>query len=960
MKTFPPRLLFVSALVTGSLAAQSAPAPSPASLATPEEKAVVELSPFTVSADKDTGYLATNSLAGSRLNTPLADTAAAVNVFTEELLADLGATTVSEAIEYGTNASMDIGVGQGALDNGTFSVGAERINVRGLQATRTRNYFPVFTAVDNYNVERIEEQRGPNSILFGIGSPAGIINANTKRAVVGRNFLRGSTMFNSADGYRGTVDANVGRRGTGLGLRLNAVYSHLDDDIALYAFKQTKALDLTLTKDITRSLRFRAEFETSRQEEGRAKTRTAQDRVSAWIDAPVPRYTFADWQAPGVTIASYGIVANGANNRLEYVDNLGTVVNYRNLHRSNGAQELLYDGNHPELWSRTVNDGGPGQRRDAKFQAVSSFLEARLTPSTFLELAYNRQNVDSLSYQFNDQGLRGDPNRFYADKVTPNPGSGKLFLEGQWVRWRKANDFSSYRATLSHESDFKRLGNYRLALMAERDVEFDSSQQKREVWVNASGLGLFNADPINAQNVAYRRHYITQEGNWREYRVTGGSEGLISGVTAPTGEVGTSAWRNQNSGQDYDNTYSNYLAGLQARYLSNRLVIGLGYRTDTLKSRQYAQTSPTNGFNLNALNERVIDYSRWDDTKYSGQTKTHGAVFHVTPNFRLMYNGSDNFGQPSTSRREYPNNSAPRKTQGIGQDYGIGFSLLNNRISGRLTRFQTDSKNIYVAGYNLQDTQDALLNALVSATATTGLTRDQADKMRILGTGGIMDQHVEGYEFSVTLNVTRNWRLIAHYSHTDGYQTNSYPDQREYVAGDPAGRLGGNGGLTYFEKPQYAALPLVSATSSTVAEYIANFKRTLAEDLAVDGVALGKNRPNKASVFTRYSFESGPLKSLALGGGARFQDREQLGVGKNAAGQPIPLNGTNYVMADFMASYGFKRLLGLQRVTFQLNINNVLAFDDYLVTARNPTTGTPTRISFMQPRTWRVSANFEF
>ena len=29
--------------------------------------------------------------------------------------------------------------------------------------------------------------------------------------------------------------------------------------------------------------------------------------------------------------------------------------------------------------------------------------------------------------------------------------------------------------------------------------------------------------------------------------------------------------------------------------------------------------------------------------------------------------------------------------EGIGNDYGIGFSFLDNRISGRLTRFTTDS-----------------------------------------------------------------------------------------------------------------------------------------------------------------------------------------------------------------------------------------------------------------------------
>lgn len=36
---------------------------------------------------------------------------------------------------------------------------------------------------DNYNVDRIDIQRGPQtSILFGLGSPAGIVNASTRNA----------------------------------------------------------------------------------------------------------------------------------------------------------------------------------------------------------------------------------------------------------------------------------------------------------------------------------------------------------------------------------------------------------------------------------------------------------------------------------------------------------------------------------------------------------------------------------------------------------------------------------------------------------------------------------------------------------------------------------------------------------------------------------------------------------
>ena len=46
------------------------------------ETTTVLLSPFEVRTDKDTGYVASNTLAGSRLNTKLADTPAAISVLT--------------------------------------------------------------------------------------------------------------------------------------------------------------------------------------------------------------------------------------------------------------------------------------------------------------------------------------------------------------------------------------------------------------------------------------------------------------------------------------------------------------------------------------------------------------------------------------------------------------------------------------------------------------------------------------------------------------------------------------------------------------------------------------------------------------------------------------------------------------------------------------------------------------
>lgn len=57
----------------------------------PASSGVVQLSPFQVSSEKDVGYLANNTLAGSRIRTNLADVANAISVFTPEFIADLNA-----------------------------------------------------------------------------------------------------------------------------------------------------------------------------------------------------------------------------------------------------------------------------------------------------------------------------------------------------------------------------------------------------------------------------------------------------------------------------------------------------------------------------------------------------------------------------------------------------------------------------------------------------------------------------------------------------------------------------------------------------------------------------------------------------------------------------------------------------------------------------------------------------
>ena len=90
---------WLAILALDPLAAQTAPPAAPAGPA-PTSTEVVELSPFIVNTSRDVGYQAENTLAGSRLNSELRDTAGSVSVFTKEFLDDLAITDVRELVQY--------------------------------------------------------------------------------------------------------------------------------------------------------------------------------------------------------------------------------------------------------------------------------------------------------------------------------------------------------------------------------------------------------------------------------------------------------------------------------------------------------------------------------------------------------------------------------------------------------------------------------------------------------------------------------------------------------------------------------------------------------------------------------------------------------------------------------------------------------------------------------------------
>src|SRR4051812_27036942 len=84
-----------AAVCAVNLPAQSTTTPPPATTPTVQTDEPLKLSVFEVRPEDDTGYQAMNTTSGSRLATPLKDTAASISPFTPEFLSDIAATNVN-------------------------------------------------------------------------------------------------------------------------------------------------------------------------------------------------------------------------------------------------------------------------------------------------------------------------------------------------------------------------------------------------------------------------------------------------------------------------------------------------------------------------------------------------------------------------------------------------------------------------------------------------------------------------------------------------------------------------------------------------------------------------------------------------------------------------------------------------------------------------------------------------
>ena len=245
-----------------------------------DDEDLYTLSPFTIDESETVGYLATSTLAGTRIKTDLKDLGASISVVTEEFMNDVGATDAGTLLSYIGGA--EVGGYQGNFAGGTEQAQSrvylteERTNpqrnqrIRGLgDADLTRGFFLTDMPFDSYNTERVTVSRGPNSLLFGIGSPGGVINNATKQAIQNNDFGELGVRFDNYGSWRATLDYNKSLIEDKLAIRVALLEETLEykqdpafeDQSRIYA-----ALDWVIFESDSALTRLRVNFEDGKQE----------------------------------------------------------------------------------------------------------------------------------------------------------------------------------------------------------------------------------------------------------------------------------------------------------------------------------------------------------------------------------------------------------------------------------------------------------------------------------------------------------------------------------------------------------------------------------------------------------------------------------------------------------------------------------------------------------------------
>ncbi len=988
-----PRTLFatLAAFTSGILSAQTAP-PS----ATKEDP--VQLSPFVVTTETQQSYLANETLAGMRIKTDLKDVGAAINVLTETFLNEVGAVDMNQALKYAPNMQFADYAASGG--NGQW-FSAPYLSRGVVGSTVMTDFFLTGSVpIDRYNTDNLTFLRGPNSILFGIGSPSGVVGASSKRASLGQNSQSARFMADTFGSARTELDVSHVFVTNKLAGRFAAVASDQHNDQKPSLNRRNAVYGTVTYKPFSRTT-ISVNGESGRYDRYFQMYTLTADSYTPWVMAGRPTVNF---------VTGKGML-NGSTTKGNFSTAIGS-----GLRNVNTGSNLIYieGSNQPMMdwrnmaagsyWSQTRNAGAAGSglilsadrgqmdsipftrdntlvdlranpwggynTNDLHYKNRSVFVEQNLWRNLDLELAWNKYKQ---GYNFNntlgkngDNRISVDPNEVLPNGA-PNPNVGKPYLEVTQGgdqgsrRFRAQLEKGAKRATLSYKLDLDQhkifksvgLGNYRFAGL------FQDHESNEQVvvsnFVNVTPLpGTPTNIPLNQnQNRMSRRYYLQPgESQWQGYNyVQNFSQASVLGATID-GPIKFEERNATESPRNIQQSTESLVGALQgsgwqasAGYFHLTGLFGL--RQDRERDRAQTFVRLANGefagpiTNFNKLDE----FGTWNPlTKYGAHTKSYNAVFRPISQVRLFYNFSDIYSAAASSNFVDVFGKALLPAIGQTKDYGIKLDVWGERVFLSATKYETGIIDTSVDNTGVVRTP---INDIYNALSRPDLVLDRPFSYR--------NDISKGYEFELTAAVTKNWRARMTYGTQKTVPSEAFADWTVYFAN--------NRSLWQ----QNATRPLLNPGIgyTTVADSIARADQFLRDALATNGVQPADQRMRNATFNTNYNFTRGWLKSVRVGGGFQWASRNVIGYARNNVGNldtSKPFHGAERLSTD--GSIGYSRRL-TAKVTWdvQINVYNLLGEDPLLArTAVDDGKGNPivTR-RYLQTRTYaQLTNSFKF
>ena len=535
-----------------------------------EDEDVFVLSPFEVDESEDVGYLATNTLSGTRFNTSLRDTAASVSVWTEEFLDDTGLTDIEELIDYSLSTVLDTNDQDGAGGNFNVFTNAtavtRRIRTRGIESTQATDYFKSIIPDDSYMTGRYDDSRGPNGVLFGVSAAGGIINSTSLTA----NTYRDSGRIRYSTGTSSRDRAEFRFNKVLLEDKLAIVVAALNQDNSFWrdwVSQDKERVFAAITIRPNDRLTIRANYEDGFHHSTSLQQSPVTDVGLPWYDyslvTPLEDITFNPFRGNGagarVTAATRAVGVTGrdgnprrfagtGNNRFTLIENDGSFHNLAGNFLTGGynqptvvpvdgspgipddavpATPRIFRINDPSIIPYHYNPGGPDMYRETDFGRHSLFVDYQITDEWFFNIQYGHQHsdIDVPQIQGSRPELRWDVNTVQnavMRNAPPNPWVGRPYFDGDYRRDKNISSYDEIRAATSYNLETDHFGIHRIAVATSR---VDEKQRRGNTWLalggNPDGAGNYldfygntysRANYLNADNRITIRNYF----NWED------------------------------------------------------------------------------------------------------------------------------------------------------------------------------------------------------------------------------------------------------------------------------------------------------------------------------------------------------------------------------------------------------------------------------------------------------------